>query len=303
MHASLAIPAATVTMPAAMTAEELVSGVDDLLSLPDAAIRLNAVLTDPETSANEIAEIVSVDPALAARVLRAVNSAYFGLRTRVDTISKAITMIGTSELHSLVLATSAALAFKNISSKLVDMEAFWQHSVRAALAARGFAESGSLRRHRERVFLAALMHDVGQLVLYHQLPEVSTRILQAVKAGRPQDEVEFELLGFTHAEVGALLLGRWNLPPSLTLPVRFHHRYDEAPEFAKEAALVHIGSRVSDLMEQERSNDRPPYLDVAPEAWTQSGCSPDELEEVIVDVDMHWLQVIEIVAPGSLLIY
>jgi HD-like signal output (HDOD) protein len=302
MHASLALPAHALAVPAVMSAEDLVAGVEDLLSLPDAAIRLNAVLTDPDTSANDIADIVSLDPALAARVLRAVNSAYFGLRGRVDTIAKAITMIGTSELHSLVLATSAALAFRNISSKLIDMESFWQHSVRAALAARGFAESGSLRRHRERVFLSALMHDVGQLVLYHQLPEVSTRILQAVKTGRPQDEVEYEALGFTHAEVGALLLERWNLPSSLTMPVRFHHRYDEASDFAREAALIHIGSRVSHLMEQERS-DKPPYLDVAPDAWTQSGCSPDELEEVMIDVDMHWLQVIEIVAPGSMLIY
>jgi len=303
MHASLALPTPAFAAAAAMNAEDLIAGVDELLSLPDAAIRLNAVLTDPDTSANEIAEIVSFDPALAARVLRAVNSAYFGLRGRVDTISKAITMIGTSELHSLVLATSAALAFKNISSKLIDMESFWQHSVRAALAARGFAESSSLRRHRERVFLAALMHDVGQLVLYHQLPEVSTRILQQVKAGRAQDEAEHELLGFSHAEVGALLLERWNLPPSLTMPVRFHHRYEDAPEFAKEAAMIHIGSRVSDLMEQDRSADKAPFLDVAPDAWTHSGCSPDELEEVIIDVDMHWLQVIEIVAPGSMLIY
>jgi HD-like signal output (HDOD) protein len=302
MHASLALPAHALTVPAVMSAEDLVASVEDLLSLPDAAIRLNAVLTDPDTSANDIADIVSLDPALAARVLRAVNSAYFGLRGRVDTITKAITMIGTSELHSLVLATSAALAFRNISSKLIDMESFWQHSVRAALAARGFAESGSLRRHRERVFLSALMHDVGQLVLYHQLPEVSTRILQAVKTGRPQDEAEYEALGFTHAEVGALLLERWNLPSALTMPVRFHHRYDEASDFTREAALIHIGSRVSHLMEQERS-DKPPYLDVAHDAWTQSGCSPDELEEVMIDVDMHWLQVIEIVAPGSMLIY
>lgn len=303
MHASLALPTAVAAATAAINADDLITGVEDLLSLPDAAIRLNAVLTDPDASVNDIAEIVSVDPALSARVLRAVNSAYFGLRGRVDTITKAIAMIGTSELHSLVLATSAALAFKNISSKLMDMESFWQHSVRAALAARGFAESGSLRRHRERVFLSALMHDVGKLVLYHQLPDLSVRVLEAVKAGRVQDEVELEVLGFTHAEVGALLLERWNLPTSITMPVRFHHRFEEASDFAKEAALVHLGSRVSHLMEQERSAEQAPYLDVEPEAWAQAGCSPSELEEVMVDVDMHWLQVIEIVAPGSIMIY
>jgi HD-like signal output (HDOD) protein len=211
-------------------------------------------------------------------------------------------MIGTSELHSLVLATSAAQAFRNISSKLTDMEAFWQHSVRAALAARGFAET-SLRRHRERVFLSALMHDIGQLICYHQLPAQSTRILEAVRAGEPREQVEQALLGFTHADIGALLLERWNLPASLTAPVRFHHAFADATEHAKEAALIHLGSKVSHLMEQEPSDEAVSALDVDPRAWAQAGCSPDELGEVVVDVAMHWLQVIEIVAPGSMLIY
>lgn len=301
MHATLAAQENPVNLTPVLTAESVVEGVDDLLSLPDAAIRLNALLVDPDVSANEIAEVVSVDAALAARVLRAVNSAYFGLRTRVDTISKAIAMIGTSELHSLVLTTSAAQAFKSISYKLVDMETFWQHSVRAALAARGFAES-SLKRHRERVFLAALMHDIGKLVLYHQVPTVSTRVLEAVREGRIQDEVEFALLGFTHADVGAVLLERWNLPPSLAVPVRYHHRFAEAPEYTQEAALIYLGSRVADYMELKRSDETPVLVD-ADDAWSQARCSPSELEEVMVDVDMNWLQVIEIVAPGSLLLY
>jgi len=299
MLAALKVPTASTV---SMTAEELVAGVEDLLSLPDAAIRLNALLTDPDATTGEIVDVVSLDPALSARVLRAVNSAYFGLRVRVDTISKAITMIGTSELHSLVLATSAAQAFKNISSKLVDMEAFWQHSVRAALAARGFAET-SLRRHRERVFLAALMHDVGQLVLYHQLPDLSTKILEAVRNGAPREISEQEILGFTHADVGAALLERWNLPPSLTEPVRFHHTFDTAVDHTKEAALLYLGSKVSDYMERDPHSDSAEMLDVAPQAWAQAGCLPEELDEVIVDVGMHWLQVIEIVAPGSMLIY
>jgi len=299
MLAALEVPMAS---PVSMTAGELVAGVEDLLSLPDAAIRLNALLTDPDTTTGEIVDVVSLDPALSARVLRAVNSAYFGLRVRVDTISKAVTMIGTSELHSLVLATSAAQAFKNISSKLVDMEAFWQHSVRAALAARGFAET-SLRRHRERVFLAALMHDVGQLVLYHQLPDLSTKILEAVRNGAPRESSEQEILGFTHADVGAALLERWNLPPSLTEPVRFHHAFDAAVDHPKEAALLYLGSKVSDHMERDPRADSAQLLDVAPQAWAQAGCLPEELDEVIVDVGMHWLQVIEIVAPGSMLIY
>lgn len=301
MQATLAVSEKHVNPTPVLTPESVVEGVEDLLSLPDAALRLNALLVDPDASTRDIAEVVSVDAGLSARVLRAVNSAYFGLRTRVDTISKAVSMIGTSELHSLVLTTSAAQAFKNISYKLMDMETFWQHSVRAALAARGLAET-SLKRHRERVFLSALMHDIGKLVLYHQVPGVSARILEAVAQGRPQEEVESSLLGFSHADVGAVLLERWNLPASLTVPVRYHHRFAEAPEYLQEAALINLGTRVADYMELE-VDDRVGLLPDSEEAWSQAGCSPDELEEVVAEVDMNWLQVIEIVAPGSLMIY
>ncbi|RPI41095.1 MAG: HDOD domain-containing protein [Betaproteobacteria bacterium] len=301
MQATLATQDPTANASSIANVDALIDDVEELLSLPDAAIRLNTLLTDPDATTAQIAEVVSLDPALAARVLRAVNSAYFGLRSRVDTISKAITMIGTSELHSLVLATSAAQAFKNISCKLIDMETFWQHSVRAALAARGFSES-CLSRHRERVFLAALMHDIGKLVLYHQLPAESGRVLEAVNAGEVQEEVELSVLGYTHADVGAALLERWNLPASLAVPVRYHHRYAEAPQFAKESALIYLGSEVAHLMEKDRT-DEAPRLPDADGAWTQAGCLPSELQEVMIDVDMHWLQVIEIVAPGSLLLY
>ena len=301
MHVTLATQDPTVNASSIVNVDAMVDEVEELLSLPDAAIQLNALLIDPDVTTTQIADVVSLDPALAARVLRAVNSAYFGLRSRVDTISKAITMIGTSELHSLVLATSAAQAFKNISCKLIDMETFWQHSVRAALAARGFSES-CLSRHRERVFLAALMHDIGKLVLYHQLPGESTRILEAVKAGQVQEDVELSVLGYTHADVGAALLERWNLPASLAVPVRYHHRYAEAPEFTKESALIYLGSEVAHLMEAERTAEAP-VLAHADEAWAQAGCLSSELQEVMIDVDMHWLQVIEIIAPGSLLLY
>jgi HD-like signal output (HDOD) protein len=146
------------------------------------------------------------------------------------------------------------------------------------------------------------MHDIGKLVLYHQLPQPSSRILEGVRDGKPQEEMELSVLGYTHADVGAALLQRWNLPASLVVPVRYHHRYADAPEFTRESALIHLGSEVAHLMEQERGAE-PPTLAGADEVWSQAGCLPSELEEVMIDVDMHWLQVIEIVAPGSLLLY
>ena len=302
MQSALAVPAESPTSEIAPTVKEIVGNVEELLALPDTAIRLNALLTDPDVSTAAIADVVGLDPALSARILRAVNSAYFGLRTRIDTISKAISIIGTSEVHSLVLATSAVQVFDNFSSELVSMEAFWEHSVRAALAARGFAEK-SLRYQREQVFLSALMHDVGQLVLYQQLPEKAASCLQAVERGEPRERIEHALFGFTHADVGAALLERWCLPASLTEPVRYHHAFAAAPRYGKEAALIHLGSKVAHLTAQGPNYSAACVPDIDPEAWTQAGCAPEDLEEVTFGVGMNWLKVMEILGPASSLIY
>jgi len=286
-----------------MTAESVVAGVENLLSLPDAAVQLSALLSDPHATTAEIAEVISIDPSLSARVLRLVSSAYFGLHAPVETVSRAITMIGIRELHLLVLATSAARAFNNISTELVNMEAFWQHSVGAALAA-GSLAARRMPRHRERIFLAALLHDIGQLVMYHQLPEVSNRILEAMARGERREFAERVLLGFTHADVGAVLLKRWNLPASLTEPVRYHGRCAEAPNHGIEAALIHLGCAVAHHM--ERSRGPTGYAgapDVDPGVWALAGRHPGELEEVMLEVDMNWFQVINLIAPHSTMLF
>lgn len=300
-HLEIELPEPTKTATPSLDVADLIDRVENLLSLPDAVVRLNALLADPDVSIDEIGEVVRLDPALAARVLRSVNSAYYGLRARVDTLSQAISMIGTRELHTIALATSAALAFRNISSRLIDMESFWQHSVRAALAARAFATAGG-RRDREQVFMAGLLHDVGQLVIYHQLPQHATAILQAVKGGESQDLVEQELLGFTHADVGAALLERWNLPVTLTDPVRQHHDVELGLELPRATVLVYLGSRVSHFMDQDLDQGDFSGFDAPAHAWAQAQCSPAELGNVILDVSAHWLQVVEIIAPGSSLV-
>jgi len=302
MESQFAAAQRPITPDGAPSVAEIVDKVEDLIALPDTAVRLNALLTDPDASTGEIAEVLRLDPALCGRVLRAVNSAYFGLRARVDTIPRAVSIIGTGELHSLVLASSAAQALENISSELVSMQAFWEHSVRAALAARAFAEK-TLPRHRERVFLSALMHDVGQLVLCHQLPAESRKCLEAIQSGEPRERIEFAVFGFTHADVGAALLERWRLPESIAEPVRYHHAFDAATKYGKEAALIHLGCKVSHLMEQGPEYGAACTFDVDPEAWTQAACSPEDLEKVTFEVGMHWLKVMEILGPESALIY
>ncbi|MFZ6747892.1 HDOD domain-containing protein [Undibacterium sp. Ren11W] len=286
-----------------ISAESVIAEVENLFALPDAAMQLSVLLSDPDTTSAQIVDIISIDPALCARVLRLVNSAYFGLNEAVGTISRAVAVLGTGPLHSLVLASSAGQAFGNLSGDLIDMEKFWKRSVYAALAAGSLASRGGPRL-RERVFLAALLHRVGQLVMYYQLPEIAKQVIAAVARGENCASSEYALLGFTQADLGATLLEHWKLPVALTEPVRYQDRCSEAPNHAREAALVHLAGIIALHMESNvASGESAVTLDIDPAIWLLANCQPEILESVIHEVDINWFQVISLIAPNAMLIY
>lgn len=224
---------------------ELKSFVDDvaaLVSPPEIWVRLNEVVNDPHTSASDVAEVTTRDTALAARILKVVNSPYYNFPSRIDTISRAVTILGTNDLFALATAISAARVFANIPSELVKPHNFWRHSIGTGLGARRLAKSCGVL-HEERLYVAGLLHDVGSLVLYRKFPNKVSAVLMAAEGDEEVlYRVEQEMFGFDHAEVGAALLELWNLPPALLSAVRFHHEPERAGEGRLEAALIHIGN-------------------------------------------------------------
>lgn len=222
------------------TADSLVSSVSTLVSPPDICIKMTELLQSPDCSVQDLGEVVLRDPNLTARLLRLVNSAAVGLRVKVDTVSRAITMIGTRELYNMVLSISAVRTFKNLPSPLVNMDIFWRHSIYTGLLARLLAKRCGVL-HPERLFIGGLLHDVGSLVLYRTLPEVSTELLLTAQGDElTLSHAEADVLGFTHAELGARLLAAWRLPTTLVEAVGHHHDPAGATEAPLEAAIVHI---------------------------------------------------------------
>lgn len=285
-----------------MDVRSIVGQVSQLVSLPEVWVRVNELLNDANSTAGQLGEVVGLDPALTARLLKMVNSSYYGLRSRVERVSQAIAVVGTDDLRSLVLATSAVETFRKVPTDLVDMTTFWHHSVCCALAARRL---GELRGEigRERLFVAGLLHDVGQIVLYGEVPEVAAQALAgAVAGGRPLHEVEREVMGFDHAEVGAALLAAWNLPESLVEAVGCHHKPGRAHSFPLEAAVVHLANGVASALEPARKGPRMPWgapLAVEEGAWATAGLDPAVAEAVGQDVAAAAFEVLEVIAPGA----
>lgn len=256
---------------------ELVRGVGELVTLPDVFIRINQLVSDPDSSIADIAQVISQDPSFTVRLLRVANSSFYGFQSTIDTVPKAVSIIGTSQIRSLALATSVARSFEGLPNSLVSMENFWKHSLYCALAARILA-----RQVRpcdpDAVFTAALLHDIGELVIFNRLPQQAKEALLLVLDSADELPVylaEQQILGFDHAQVGGELARQWKLPPMLEECIEFHHNIRTNLKHPREVALVHIANILA-LMAEVRTLDLKDVSPIDPLAWEIIGLDAAE---------------------------
>jgi putative nucleotidyltransferase with HDIG domain len=233
-----------------LTPEKLVAEVKDLVTLPEVALRITSMVNDPSSSASDIGREISNDAALTTRLLRVANSPLFGHSQRIATVSRAVTVLGVQQVRDLTVGLTAIRAFDGIPNELVTMESFWQHSVLCAVAAGHIASChGS---HGETSFVAGLLHDVGQLVLFSRVPELARQaLLMSVDAADDLDLYlcERSVMGLDHGAVGAALARKWGLPANLQECIEFHHEPERARAHPVEVAIVHIANSVAVLAE------------------------------------------------------
>ncbi|HED14279.1 MAG TPA: HDOD domain-containing protein [Gammaproteobacteria bacterium] len=210
-----------------------------LPSLPDIYQRFSEKLQDPTASAVDFSNIIESDPALALRLLRIANSVYYSFSAQITQIPRAITVVGLQELHSMILAVSVTKVFSHLPDHLINMQKFWQDSIRCGVLARILGASNH-QKSRSTLFTAGLLLDIGSLVTYIRLPEVAKKILvEAERQQRPQREIETKILGFDHARVGAELINYWKLPDYLQEMVATHHQPQLAKNHPDDATLLY----------------------------------------------------------------
>lgn len=279
---------------------ELVGGVVRLVSLPEVCIRVNEMLDDPHASAADFGKVIGQDTGLTARLLKIVNSSFYGFPSRIETVSRAVTVIGLRELRGLVLAASAVETFSRIPTEVLNMVRFWRHSVYTGVVAQALAEQASVL-HSERLFVAGLLHDIGKLILCHRLPEVARTIQQRLQqADKPDFLIERELLGFDHAAVGGELIRAWQMPASLETAVRFHHDPGAAEAYPLEAALVHIANSMTGMAEQGLDVDVEMVIQpIEPAAWETVRLDASVMETVFATASERFTEALAIILPRS----
>ena len=274
-------------------AEKLALNASRLVTLPEVYLRARRALQSDVASLAEVADIIACDPGMTTRLLRIANSAFFGFTTKVQTVARAINILGTQQVHDLLLATSVSEAFAGVSEDLVDVRDFWLRSVSCGSASRLLAARCNVL-DSERLFVEGLLHDIGHLVMYQQIPEEAGEALRlARETQRPLYRLERERLNCDYTEVGAELLRIWQMPPSLQESVRRHIEPERAVEFPLEAGIVHIAWR---LTEAGGDAEAAAAL-VSPAAWQTTGLGADCLDAIAAETLRCGKEVAELICP------
>ena len=262
-------------MTAAAKLDEVLYDSLESLSLPDVYLRLREILESDEASMADAAEVLSLDPALAARVLRMANSAFYGFRSQVDTVSRAASILGMQKLHDLALAAGVSSALKRLDNELMDLDTFWYRSVHCGFLAREIAQGSGLR-NAESVFVRGLLHDIGHLVLFNHYPAECRQALSRSDEGldaRLYDEQQ--LIGIDAMQFAAELARVWQLPPSIVDSFAFLMRPEEvAGPLAREIAMLHIAVQFTSGMDSDLLIDQVVER-IRPPVWRIAELPPD----------------------------
>ncbi len=237
--------------------QKIAEGVKELPTLPTVYTALSQAIANPNCQAREVTDIISADQASAFRVLRLVNSPYYGFPGRIDSVARAVVILGFTEIKYLVLANAVMDLFaKNKSALEFQPSQFWAHSLAVGVLTRALGQITHIV-NQENLFIAGVLHDLGKLVLFEFAEQDFTRSIRtADEQGCPLYDVEKSILGLTHPEAGALIAKRWNLPAILHDVILYHHQgtVKGAPEPL--VAATHLANVIARALDMGFSGDR-----------------------------------------------
>lgn len=254
----------------------------ELPTLPGAAMRVASLAQDFNSSTRSIAEAIGADPALAVRVLKAANSPLYAVERQISTLTAAVQTLGNENIHTLVIISSAARVFANRTWRTPLGRALWRHSLAVALAARQVFTTLRLNG-KEEAFVCGLLHDIGRMILSlcEDVPYAS------LLAAEDEQEVlrrECDEFGFTHAQVGALVAKRWNLPEEVSYAIHHHHNPGETQRSVVLARAVDAADALANTKGVGVRAVDPEALGVS-ESVIALGLTPEQLEQIWKQVE------------------
>lgn len=280
-----------------MKAIEYAEKASDIFVLSDSFIRIKELVDNESSTIDDIADVILIDPALSASILKLANSSIFNYPGKIDTISKAVLVLGITEVYTLVIAYFATDAFKSLSTDADYLEEFWERSVDCALLQKYLGERLNIP-NTERLFLTGLLHNIGELVVKQFLPEQ----LPLCAITRPNNLFvgkQKAIFDFTFGECSAELLKLWQLPFSIIEPIRYQD--DNTPLMSGESKLLYIAKR---LMIRNLLFENTEIESFVPlELLVDLNITDDLLEDAKAFCNMERFSILSILKPSAMMVY
>jgi len=268
--------------------DKLIEKVEDLPTLPRTVLKITELVNNPKSSAKDLARVITDDQVLTARLLKLVNSSFYGFPQKISTVTGAIVLLGFDAIRNLLLTTSIFDLFSNEDKRQrFRREGLWDHSLGCAVGAKVI---GNHLRHDkiEELFVSGLLHDIGKIVEMLFLPKEFAEVLCLMEEKRVLMMIaEQQVLGFTHGDVGELLAERWNLPLKLGKVIAHHHHPDLAGRYALEASIVHLADILCKALDLGSGGDhKVPPLDR--KAWNNLKLDLGAIEPIMEEMEREF---------------
>lgn len=268
--------------------EEILRKIEQIPTLPMVVTRIMQLIENPKTSAAEITKVISLDPALTVKILKLVNSAYYGFPKKITTITHAIMILGFEDVKNIALSVSVFDIFKQEETEgaVFDRIAFWQHAIAVGVCTKLLAKKMRYK-NAEEAFIAGLLHDVGKIIIDQFFHEELVQIMQIVRTENTLFiNAERKLFDMDHTEVGRVVARKWGLPQAIIDCIAYHHDPSIREDLDILVSMVHasdiftriqkIGSGGDDLVPQLKK-----------EAWTKLKLQPAELKKIYEELHVE----------------
>lgn len=258
--------------------------IDRMPPLPVSVGKVLEICRRYDATAADLNKVISLDPVLLAKVMRLINSAYYGLPQEITSLARAIVMLGINTVKNLALSTAvlATMQKTRTANSVLNMDAFWLHSLAVGTASKLIAKArGENPQNLENYFIAGLLHDIGKIALNNRLPEDYLQVILEADRGRMSlVEAERMVLGFTHEEAGLLIVQTWRLGDELADVAAFHHAAENySGPYSEVVCTVSVANFYVKIQEYGFSGDRHPTRP-AKAVFDRSGITWEKLQSL-----------------------
>lgn len=267
-----------------VTMESIVEAVNDLPALPDVVVEIMELTENPDSTAQDINNVLNRDQSLTAKVLKLANSAFYGFPRRISTVTDATVLLGFKTIRGIIMA-AAVSGFLNqeVEGYALGYGELWRHSQCAAMTARLIAKKAKVGTP-DLAYTAALLHDIGKVILNEYMEEAYHEVVEEVDKNNISFlEAEDKILGFNHTVVGAKVAEKWNLPAELVEAIALHHNPEKAQVNKKLTSIVHLADAICVMMGIGVGVDGMSYL-LSEEAVQLIGLDKSEIENTMSEL-------------------